>query len=354
MKWPHMDLCSGIFGFALAARIVFGDDHDLVVCSDVDPLSRAIQKREWPNAAYIHGLENLKGSNYARKIRILTAGFPCQPASIAGDKRGVDDDRWLWPEVIRIIRECLADWIVIENVRHLMSMEFNPSTVRVENEELDIKTSEGLLDSIVQDLEASGYSILTFIIPALAVDARHRRDRIWIVGYRPDAYGLDANTFGHGTSEISLVRPSELWDGIISDPGSEGPIFRGVSFDPGADYFPDAAREGWPNIEGRNPGEEIGGRNVAFRNGSPIPDANGSGRQEQRRILSGEPEVPAAEFCYRWSSEPGIPRVSDGVSAGMDGRRNRALGNAVVVPLVVQILSIIKQFHLTIKGESHD
>ena len=103
---------------------------------------------------------------YTTRIDILTAGFPCQPASVAGKRRGTEDDRWLWPESIRIIGVAQPTWIILENVRGLLTLE------------------DGVVfESCLSDLEAAGYEVQTFVIPACAVNAPHRRDRVWIVGH---------------------------------------------------------------------------------------------------------------------------------------------------------------------------
>ena len=91
---------------------------------------------------------------------LLTAGFPCQPFSVAGKKKGIKDDRYLWPDTYRIIKECHPTWIIAENVSGVVEME---------------------LDNILNDLEREGYESQSFIIPACAANAPHRRDRLWIV-----------------------------------------------------------------------------------------------------------------------------------------------------------------------------
>jgi DNA (cytosine-5)-methyltransferase 1 len=110
--------------------------------------------------------DNLDGCNVADKwgIDILTAGVPCQPASCAGKRKGTGDDRWLWPETFRVISEVKPTWCILENVRGLISLE------------------GGLVfDGLLSSLEALGYEVQSFIIPACAVNAPHRRDRVWIV-----------------------------------------------------------------------------------------------------------------------------------------------------------------------------
>jgi len=101
-----------------------------------------------------------------QKVDIITGGFPCQPFSHAGKRKGTDDDRYLWPEMLRIIEEVGPSWVIGENVAGLKSME-NGRT----------------LDRILTDLEDIGFDTETFLIPACSVGAWHRRDRIWIVSH---------------------------------------------------------------------------------------------------------------------------------------------------------------------------
>jgi DNA (cytosine-5)-methyltransferase 1 len=101
------------------------------------------------------------------RIDILTGGFPCQPFSQAGRRKGTDDDRYLWPEMLRVIREFKPTWVIAENVRGLLTLQ------------------QGVVfEQVCLDLEASDYEVQAFIIPAVAVNAPHRRDRVWFVAHR--------------------------------------------------------------------------------------------------------------------------------------------------------------------------
>ena len=160
----HLDLFSGIGGFALAASRVW-NDHQVVSFCDIEPFAQKVLKKHWSDVPCHDDIKTMKGSDYAN-IDLLTGGFPCQPFSQAGQRRGSEDDRHLWPEMLRIIREAKPRWIVGENVRGLTNW------------------NEGVVfDEVLSDLEAEGYSVQSFLIPACAVDAPHRRDRIWIIAH---------------------------------------------------------------------------------------------------------------------------------------------------------------------------
>lgn len=150
----HLDLFSGIGGFALAAK--WAGFETIGFCEN-DSFCKKILNKHWPDVYIFPDIETM---HHWGHVDLLTGGFPCQPFSIAGKKRGINDDRYLWSEFYRIIRECHPHWIIAENVSAIVGME---------------------LDNILSDLERAGYEAQSFIIPACAANAPHRRDRLWIV-----------------------------------------------------------------------------------------------------------------------------------------------------------------------------
>lgn len=124
------------------------------------------------------------------KVDVLTGGFPCQPFSLAGRRKGADDDRYLWPQMLRAIREIHPTWVVGENVAGIKTMVESCQVTQMgrtdhlfEENYLYREESRFTLDRICEDLEAEGYSVQPFVIPACAVGAPHRRDRVWIVAH---------------------------------------------------------------------------------------------------------------------------------------------------------------------------
>ena len=127
---------------------------------------RQVLKHHFPNAIQHGDIKELDATAYAGRVDILTGGFPCQPYSLAGKRKGKEDDRHLWPEMLRVIRECSPTWVVGENVRGLVNW------------------SEGLVfDAVCTDLESEGYEVVPCLLPAAGVGAPHKRDRIWFVAY---------------------------------------------------------------------------------------------------------------------------------------------------------------------------
>jgi len=154
-----LDLFSGIGGFSLAARWA---GIDTVAFCEKDTYCQKVLKKNFPEIPIFSDIKKLKRSDINGTTDIITGGFPCQPFSIAGRKKGTEDDRDLWPEMLRVIQEYQPTWVVGENVANFVSMAFQRT-----------KTN----------LESEGYEVQPFIIPACCVNAPHKRDRVWIVAY---------------------------------------------------------------------------------------------------------------------------------------------------------------------------
>lgn len=153
----HVDLFSGIGGFSLAVDWAF-EEVEHIFC-EIDPFCQKILKKHWPKAQIHDDIKQFKADNLGR-VDLLTGGFPCQPFSVAGEQRAQDDDRHLWPEMFRIIKECRPSWIIGENVAGIIELA---------------------LEQVCLDLESEGYEVWPIILPACAVNSPHRRDRLWII-----------------------------------------------------------------------------------------------------------------------------------------------------------------------------
>lgn len=268
-----LDLFSGIGGFSLGLeRAGF---ETLAFC-EIDPFCRKVLQKHWPHTPIFEDIRKLDGREFKGKVDLICGGFPCQPFSVAGRKKGTEDHRDLWPEMFRIIQQAQPSWVIGENVANFTNLAFTRS-----------KT----------DLEHEGYTVQPFIIPACAIGAPHRRDRIWIIAYA---------------------------DGKRCDTGSdyrqERPILRHQHGDAEKDQ-----RSG--NIEQRGIGAA----------GETATD-DGS-----ERIQRSEPQSLCRQQAFSWCKDvrrtadyfnrPDIPkplicRNSDGFSTRVD--RLKALGNAVV------------------------
>ncbi len=154
-----LDLFSGIGGFSLGLHEA---GMETVGFCEMDSFCQKVLKKHWPNVPIHADIKELDGHEYRGTVELVCGGFPCQPFSVAGKQGGAEDDRALWPEMLRVIREVQPTWVIGENVSGIIKME---------------------LDSVLSDLEAEGYATQTFVLPACAVDAKHRRDRVWIIAY---------------------------------------------------------------------------------------------------------------------------------------------------------------------------
>lgn len=177
----HYDLFAGIGGFSLALKEVFNDQEIETIFCEWDNFCTVVLKQHWPEAVYYGDIKDLvadtseqgrarsggEGEDKEQGLSILTGGFPCQPFSHAGRRKGTADDRYQWPNMFAVIRNVRPDWVIAENVRGLVTW------------------NDGLvLEQVCADLESEGYEVQPIIIPAVAVNAPHRRDRVWIIANR--------------------------------------------------------------------------------------------------------------------------------------------------------------------------
>lgn len=245
----HIDLFSGIGGFALACEWAGIETIGFV---EIDAFCHKVLKKHWPDVPIVEDVNNVEeikqvianaqaGGIQARpqqssetsNIRgldtirrdndnglLLTAGFPCQPFSAAGRRKGSADSRYLWPQTLAVIEAVKPDWVLLENVVGILSMVFPDSAVRVAsqasfcevpNDEIaDYNTIAGRIDG---DLRQAGYETVWLVIPACAINAPHRRDRVWVVAHAEHSRGTRAKVKGENTGlQPSGSSRSELCD----------------------------------------------------------------------------------------------------------------------------------------------
>ena len=183
-----LDLFSGIGGFSYAGEKLVGGFETVAFC-EYDKHAQKVLRKHWPDTEIIDDVREL--ANDAERFRgsvdLICGGYPCQPFSVAGVRRGDKDDRHLWPEMLRIIQAVKPTWVIGENVAGHISMG---------------------LDTVLSDLEAANYEARCFVIPAVAADARHRRDRCWIIAHA-DREGESASA----VDEQRLARASVGYSG---------------------------------------------------------------------------------------------------------------------------------------------
>ena len=193
----HVDLFSGIGGFALAASWC---GIETVCFVEINERCRAFLAKRWPGVPCHDDIRTFDGTQH-RGAFLLTGGVPCQPASRAGKQKGASDDRWLWPEAIRVLGEVNPAWALFENPPGIGDVG---------------------LAGILAEKESLGYQVRVFGVPACAVGAPHRRERYWIVAHRGGtasergAGGLPAEEAGiggageqHGNMPVGLEHGSQ-------------------------------------------------------------------------------------------------------------------------------------------------
>jgi DNA (cytosine-5)-methyltransferase 1 len=262
-----LDLFSGIGGFSLGLERTGG--FETVAFCEYEKFPRSILKKHWPDVPCFPDVRTLKGSDIDGPVDVICGGYPCQPFSTAGQRRGKEDDRHLWPEFSRLVDELRPTWIIGENVAGHISMG---------------------LDDVLSDLEGQGYAARTFVIPACAVAAPHRRDRVWTVAHAPQL-----QRDGGGKHRKSSERQ-------ISKSGKRG----------GPQSLAHAISIGQPGQ-----GEQI------------IPGNQKTDRKGEASHAFNE------RFRCEWLPEPDVGRVANGVPRRVD--RLKALGNAVV-PQIPQMI----------------
>ena len=325
----HLDLFSGIGGFALAAR--WNGYRTLGFC-DNEPYAQAVLKKHWPNVPCHKDIREVRGELYAG-VTLLTGGFPCQPFSVAGKQRGKDDNRYLWPEMLRVIQEAKPAWIIGENVAGIVNLA---------------------LDQVCADLEGQGYEVEPIIVPACAVDAPHRRDRVWIVGHSK-LDGLTASKTSGG-----LLDKSEEQRGKVKEWESSGASCASSDV---ADTISLSERSAhgskeWGCVRGRKD-EDISQRNEMGSNSSDsrenVADTvsqRGCGGNSKREYAedagqSSRDSRDNSRGVATWLAEPNVGRVANGIPNR--SHRLKGLGNAIVPQVASEIIRCINQVMEEIK-----
>ena len=327
-----LDLFSGIGGFSLGLERTGG--FETVAFCEIEKYPRKVLAKHWPNVPIYKDVKELTYERLEADglggIDIIVGGYPCQPFSTAGQRRGAEDDRHLWPEVKRLMATVRPTWGVFENVAGHVSMG---------------------LDEVLSDLESEGYAAWPTIIPACAVDAPHRRDRVWIIAacddpnpdrQRPHRAAINKHRsgepidgkecFSRPVREILAGREHAARGGTqnVANPGHTGVLQRRKHGD-GGKVSDKQGRVRRNVLSGREQGKVLADASSGGLQGRPEARNNSSDRpkprNEQFEGLRGVYE-PRTSGQARWLSEPNVGRVAYGIPRRVD--RLRGLGNSVV------------------------
>lgn len=213
----HASLFSGIGGFDLAAEWMGW--HNAFHC-EINEFCTKILNYHFQDAEHYTDITRTDFSKWGGRIDVLSGGFPCQPFSLAGQRKGADDNRYIWPQMLRAIREIRPTWVVGENVAGILTMVQPGAEVEVGGQaslfgedyrKRVLHRQEYVIETICRDLEREGYAFQPLLIPACAVGAPHRRDRIWFIAHRTNA-GTETMQFT-GKNGIYAVGTSSHTDG---------------------------------------------------------------------------------------------------------------------------------------------
>ena len=353
----HVDLCSGIGGFALGFE--WAELSKPVLFCDIEPWSRQILAKHWPDVPIAEDVKEL-ANDPTRIIHaigdrpsILTAGYPCQPFSQAGQRRGSEDDRHIWPEIFSIVQQVRPDWLVCENVSGHITMGLN---------------------EVLSDLaDKANYAVQTFHLGAVSVDAPHRRMRIWIVARNvadTDRLNRRAVQKPQGRRKENPIKrqspsnsSSDVADAQSVRTGKSRHAHKTEGFKESSATQPygssadvadaiSARGETWAsNTVGDGDGSRSNKKQPKSSGSKadvPNTDSRPGETQHQRSVLGKQnPEGSARGHSdeglqgnWQWKPEPSVGRVANGIPRRVD--RLKGLGNAIVPQIAMRIGQTIK------------
>lgn len=319
----HASLFDGISGFLLAAY--WAGWNNKFLC-EKDKWCLKVSKKNFPNVTQYEDIKQTDFTIWRGCIDVLSGGTPCQPFSQAGQRKGTEDDRHLWPEFMRAIREIQPRWVVAENVYGFVNW------------------NEGMaLEAAITDLEAEGYEAIPYVLPACATGAPHRRDRVWIV-----AYGKSNNEW---RGRLFKKCEERKVGGHCSTMANTNSGQRN-----GKEYKIQARRDSIkfrcknvPYLE--QPGLER--QNGLWESIRPYEGGSkhGQNRNETKsgmgRVVNGIPSGMDGRVI--WDSEPDIPRTVKSMRNRVD--RLKGLGNAIVPQVAYKIFETINDYETNHKNE---
>lgn len=380
-KFTHGSLFSGIGGPEIAAEIMGW--KNMFHC-EINPFGRKILDYWFPNSKSYEDITKTDFTEWREKINVLTGGFPCQPFSVAGQRKGAEDNRYLWPEMLRAIREIQPDWVVGENVAGILSMVQPGSETALGREEslfgeVDRKRilhrQEYVVETVCNDLEREGYSVQPVVIPACAVGAPHRRDRVFFIAHRADAgvEGMqrkweDNILSGRAAPDTNSHRWRDGKNQQVTIAERKGTADIGTFREDGTSSYSQCSGSG--QVQQEIQSEQSNGHSFDSNGGEwDAPYSSSEGLSTLRFPTSIEKKkwenedgcsvqpagnVRRASFAERWKNFPTQSPVcsrDDGISTRLDGiafskwrqESIKAYGNAIVPQVMYEIFQAIQE-----------
>jgi DNA (cytosine-5)-methyltransferase 1 len=316
-KLKLLDLFSGIGGFSLGLERTGG--FETVAFCEYDEKAQKVLKKHWPDVPIYKDVRTL---DYDGAVDIITGGYPCQPFSVAGKRKGKEDDRHLWPAMFSLIKKHKPNWVIGENVAGHINMG---------------------LDSVLADLESEGYNVRTFLIPAVAVDAKHRRDRLWIVGHSEHDGSSSCGNIGELQGEPEWTQTT-----IFEFEGASEPENNEVMANTTGKHSNGSKNNAQTCTKKKRKSGRNSCQKIMADSDSPYGARGGvSIGISQRHELDSRCEQERGEDPRNrghWAFEPNVGRVAHGIPGRVD--RLKQLGNAVVP----QIPELIGNAILEVEG----
>ena len=334
----HVDLCSGIGGFSLGFQ--WAELSKPVLFCDIEPWSRQILAKHWPNVPIADDVKELANDpdGLIPDCDIITAGYPCQPFSQAGQRRGTEDDRHIWPYIFSIIEGKRPTWCVFENVYGHVTLG---------------------LDEVLSDLERESYATRPFVVPACATDAPHRRDRLWIIcrnvensnGGRRYTQSLSGSERSRGENDFNTNEPSQRRDSrALGDTKHDGSSTTTVTGSIGeASKHNTQGQSKTEQSEGASQSRDSGGLGESTRTTDVADTDSKLGEAQHERSVLGKQNTKGSaeghsdeglQGNWQWKPEPSVGRVAHGIPRRVD--RLKGLGNAIVPQVAMRIGQTIK------------
>jgi DNA (cytosine-5)-methyltransferase 1 len=329
MKLKLLDLFSGIGGFSLGLEST--GYFETIAFVEKDKFCQQVLQKNFKDTPIESEVRDVKGDRYAADI--VTGGFPCQPFSVAGKRRGTDDDRYLWDETIRIIRECKPRWFIGENVEGIINIQ------------------EGVvLRQVQDDLEKEGFQVQCLVIPASGIGAWHQRKRVWILAY--SEHNGSHRSKGNETIESSNEQEKRLSirdDQDVPNSDSRMRGGRGTEQSSGANevwrFCAEKEEQARNDIRSKTIGCDalLGEEDDANTNSIGLQRRSIQSNNLQETSNSTETTNTSSKEQHTWwQAQSSLCGVPNGISYELDkGRSNRikSLGNSIV-PLIARQLGI--------------
>ena len=332
-KLKVLDLFSGIGGFSLGLHST--GIFDTVKFVEFDEFCQKILNKNFPNIPIEGDIRNVRGKEF--EADVITGGFPCQPFSVAGKQKGTNDNRYLWPEMFRLIKEIKPEFVIGENVQGIINLQ------------------NGMVLRQVQDqLEGEGFEVQCFLIPASGIGAWHQRNRVWIVGHSKHN-GLLAAEKRRRNEEINgrtqegqnKTIESERTSGSSNDFNVSNTISQlstgcsSTTRDSGEELIRLECSEGWYWQKVRSETERCSEQVMADTESKGSQGCSISTDMETKSGTESSKDSSKKQYTW-WEIERNLCGVPNGISYELDKTRSlriKSLGNAIV-PQIARILGL--------------